>query len=458
MRRNVLLLVIALIAAAAVLTWPSSPGFYLGGIQVNEADHAHWLERLEASGMNSVSVTVYAKQGDWDSSNLWWEDEEPWVVAEMRSASEAGLETVLVLRVALDHAFERNKFFWHGMIMPATDEALEEWLRRYRLFALEWAGIAEREGVDILGIASELNALTSTIQIDELPVLEEYWTNAEKVERENDKLRRHGEGIEQRHLSVRGFDESEDLGTHLDDRAAAHTAWARQVSLLEHDDHLERVNVRRRRIERFWRDLIAEIRGVFSGKLTYAANFDQYELVTFWEALDYISINAYFPLRKLWQPGTPPEGLYPVFEARWAALLRSIRQLSLDNGWGEKPVLFTELGYVYRKDSTIEPWNSTGFSVLPSVEGEKMIVWEDQPIDLEERAMAVRALYYANRLVEGRPLEGILYWKLSTQPYHFDDEPFVLIIHEDAYDPMLEELQRFRRWEPLREARRRLGL
>ncbi len=72
--------------------------------------------------------------------------------------------------------------------------------------------------------------------------------------------------------------------------------------------------------------------------------------------------------------------------------------------------------------------------------------------------MAVRALREANRQVEGRPLEGLLYWKLSTQPYHFDDEPFVLIIHEDAYDPMLEELQRFRRWEPLYEARRRLGL
>ena len=27
-----------------------------------------------------------------------------------------------------------------------------------------------------------------------------------------------------------------------------------------------------------------------------------------------------------------------------------------------------------------------------------------------------------------------------------------------AYDPLLEELRRFRRWEPLREARRRLGL
>jgi len=458
MRRNVLVLMAVLAAAIVVLTRPASPGFYLGGIQVNEPDHAHWLDRLEDSRMNTVSLTVYAKQGDWDSANLWWEDDEPWVVAEMESARKAGLETVLILRVALDHAFERNKFFWHGMILPESDEDLEEWFRRYRQFALKWAATAERQSVDVLAIGSEMNTLTSTIQIDELPGLEEYWTNVEKVARENDKVLRHGEGIEQRHLSVRGFDDSAALDAHLDERSAAHAEWARQVTFLDYDDYLERINARRRRIEGFWRDLISELRGVFSGKLTYAANFDQYEMVTLWDDLDYIAINAYFPLRKLWQPGTTAADLYPVFEVRWAAILRSIRQLALASGWGEKPVLFTELGYVYRKDSTIEPWNATGFSVLPSVSGEKLMVWEDQPIDLDERAMALRALYVANQQVEGHPLEGILYWKLSTQSHHFDDEPFVLIIHEDAYDPLLEELQRFRRWHPIHQARHRLGL
>ena len=94
--------------------------------------------------------------------------------------------------------------------------------------------------------------------------------------------------------------------------------------------------------------------------------------------------------------------------------------------------------------------------MLPSVDGERLVIWEDEPIELVERAMAVRALRRANRSL-GEPLEGILYWKLSTQPYHFDDEPFVLIIHEDAYDPLLAELQAFRRWSPWTEAKRRLG-
>lgn len=455
--RSKLILIPILVALGAALVWPSSGGFYLGGIQVNEPDHAHWVARLEDSGMNTVAVTVYAKQGDWDTETLWWEDEEPWVLAEMRTARRQGLRIVLVLRVALDHAFEHNKFLWHGMIMPESDEALDAWFERYRRFALEWAEIAEREGVSVLAMGSEMNALASTIEVDELPALEEYWTNEEQVERETSRLRRHGESLEPRHLSVRGSEDSENLDRYLDDRSAAHVAWARQVSFLDQENYLERINARRQRLERHWRALIAEMRSVYSGKLTYAANFDQYEQVGFWSDLDYVSINAYFPLRKLWQPGVTPAGLYPVFEARWTAILRSIRETGRRQGWGEKPLFFTELGYVYRKNSTIEPWNATGFSVLPSAEGEKLIVWEDQPIDLEERAMAVRALYRANRIVGGEPLEGILYWKLSTQPYHFDDEPFVLIIHEDAYDPLLKELQRFRRWSPLREAGRRLS-
>ncbi|MDX1643868.1 MAG: hypothetical protein R3244_05860 [Thermoanaerobaculia bacterium] len=449
-----LLLLVLVVAGAAVLAWPTRRDFLLGGIQVNEPDHAHWFDRLEAVGMNTVAVTVYAKQGDWDSANLWWEEEEPWVVSEMRSARREGLETVLVLRVALDHAFGRNKFFWHGMIMPRTDRELDEWFARYRDFVLEWAAVAEAEEVAVLAIGSELNALASTRPVEEIPALEEYWMNADKVAREHARVRRHGEEVDRRHLQVRGFDNSESLDLHLDERAAAHAAWARQVAWAESPDPVAAINRRRARLEAAWLELVAEVRRIYSGRLTYAANFDQYEEVGFWGPLDLVGVNAYFPLRKLWQPAVAAEELYPIFEARWEAILRSILALGERRGWGEKQILFTELGYVYRRNSTIEPWAATGFSVLPSATGEQLVVWEDEPIDLQERALAVRALYHADRAV-GEPLAGILYWKLSTQPYHFDDEPFVLIIHPDARDPLLEELVRFRRWSPWEEIGRR---
>ena len=53
----------------------------------------------------------------------------------------------------------------------------------------------------------------------------------------------------------------------------------------------------------YWRYLIQEVRKVYSGKLTYAANwYQEYERVIFWDDLDYIGIQAYFPLTKKQEP------------------------------------------------------------------------------------------------------------------------------------------------------------
>jgi|GEM_PF-4318219 len=142
-----------------------TPGpFLLGGIQVNEAQLEPWLGALEAAGMNTVAVTDYAHQGDWDSANLWW-DPNPGLLPEIRAAKDRGLHVVLVLRLALDRAFPRNRFLWHGMIMPASDEQLRRWFARYQTFVRAWAEVAEREGIDALMIGSELNALTSTVPV-----------------------------------------------------------------------------------------------------------------------------------------------------------------------------------------------------------------------------------------------------------------------------------------------------
>ena len=68
--------------------------------------------------------------------------------ASAEAARQRGLAVVLVLRVALDHAFHRNKFFWHGMIQPRTEAELSDWFWRYRKFTAKWAAIAEAEGMD----------------------------------------------------------------------------------------------------------------------------------------------------------------------------------------------------------------------------------------------------------------------------------------------------------------------
>ena len=46
----------------------------------------------------------------------------------------------------------------------------------------------------------------------------------------------------------------------------------------------------------YWNQLITKIRAVYKGKLTYAANWDEFEDTPFWGQLDFIGIDAYFPL------------------------------------------------------------------------------------------------------------------------------------------------------------------
>ena len=54
----------------------------------------------------------------------------------------------------------------------------------------------------------------------------------------------------------------------------------------------------------FWNDLIKKVREVYTGKITYAANWDEYAKTPFWSELDFIGVNAYFPLCERENPTT----------------------------------------------------------------------------------------------------------------------------------------------------------
>lgn len=97
-----------------------------------------------------------------------------------------------------------------------------------------------------------------------------------------------------------------------------------------------------------WRSLITEIRQVYHGQLTYAANwFEAFEQIQFWDALDFIGIQAYFPLS---------QELSPTIEqlnAGWQSHFDKI--LAVQQRY-QKPVIFTEIGYRSTEDAAIEPW------------------------------------------------------------------------------------------------------
>lgn len=97
-----------------------------------------------------------------------------------------------------------------------------------------------------------------------------------------------------------------------------------------------------------WRNIIQKIREVYGGKLIYAANFhDEFEKVQFWDELDYIGIQGYFPLASLNKPSL--ETLKKGWEKPMAALLAVYKKFS-------RPIIFTEVGYRSSEDAAIEPW------------------------------------------------------------------------------------------------------
>lgn len=418
--------------------------FYLGGIQVNEPNHQHWAQSLQQAGMNTVSITVYAKQGDWDSDDLWWEAEEPSVLREIRAAKQAGLQVVLILRIALDEAFARNRFLWHGMVLPKSEVELHSWFEKYADFVEKWAKISAEEGVDLLGVGSEMNALSGTLPLARKAMRRSYrnWFLYHRLYTE--RLLKFEEEVDQKHLWVRGSDNFPDLETFLDARFEANMAWGRQVYLRGKNRRIARMNERRAQLDGLWRGVIARARAVYDGTLTYAANFDNFHEVGFWDALDIIGINAYFPLRDLPRKAADTTRMRQQFDASWQKVLHAITEFKTTHGLGSKPMMFTELGYTFRRNSTVEPWAHSEFSLIRDRMRDHLVIWREQPVDYLERSLAIDAF---RRQVSSMPdlrFSGLLFWKLSTNAQHESIEPFMLHIGPNSQDPLLSVLRRFK--------------
>jgi len=99
--------------------------------------------------------------------------------------------------------------------------------------------------------------------------------------------------------------------------------------------------------EKDWRQIISRIREVYKGKLTYAANWDIYDQIPFWDDLDYIGIQAYFPLA---EKEFPSEN---QITQGWDRVYQEIIPFA-DNL--NKQIIFTEIGYDVSVNAAKEPW------------------------------------------------------------------------------------------------------
>lgn len=119
----------------------------------------------------------------------------------------------------------------------------------------------------------------------------------------------------------------------------------------------------------YWKKLIGEIRKEYSGKLTYAANWDEYPRVPFWEQLDFMGIDAYFPLSEEKSPSIEQ------LKQGWQKWKTAISELADQK---KRPVLFTEYGYRSMDYTAKKPW---------------LVDHNEEKVNLEAQVNATKAIF-----------------------------------------------------------------
>lgn len=99
----------------------------------------------------------------------------------------------------------------------------------------------------------------------------------------------------------------------------------------------------------YWKELIKKVKAVYKGKLTYASNWDEYKRVPFWDQMDYVGVDAYFPLSEMQTPTV--ENVIDGWRW-WKGELAAFSKLH------DKKILFTEWGYRSVDFTAKEPWTS----------------------------------------------------------------------------------------------------
>jgi len=111
-----------------------------------------------------------------------------------------------------------------------------------------------------------------------------------------------------------------------------------------------------------WRKVIAGTRARFPGRLTFAANhLAGARQIEFWDALDYVGIDAYMPLATA-DPNPTVEALVAAwnqFTDEHGVTHRYVDEIATLRRQTGRPVLFTELGYRSAPGTAARPWEWT---------------------------------------------------------------------------------------------------
>jgi len=141
-----------------------------------------------------------------------------------------------------------------------------------------------------------------------------------------------------------------------------------------------------------WRDVITGTGGItsiYTGSLVYAANHTYTNTVMFWDAVDYIGIDAYYAL------ATTSTATVDDFKLGWTAPISFLADLA--DEW-DKDIIFTEIGYRSIDGAGMAPWAYEG----------------NPPLDLQEQTDLYQAFF---EVVYPQPwLAGVYWWNWEPKP------------------------------------------
>lgn len=263
-------------------------------------DYHSDLIELKKWGVNSILLTVNWYQQDIRANeieprpdpsldNSTPPDEQ--LVALVERAHALGMKVMLFPYLRFDL---RGPKEWRGVLAPTN---FQVWSKNYERFILHYAELAQRHGVELLSVGSELGS--------------------------------------------------------LEEKRA------------------------------FWVGLIEKVRGKYSGKLLYSANWDHYTHPVFWDQLDYIGLTSYHKLAE----GTRPSDRELL--QNWMDV--KTRILSFKEKYHPKLIL-TEVGYPSVDGTANAPWN----------------YFSTTQVDTEEQAQCYRAFIEAWN--GSHELEGVFWW------------------------------------------------
>lgn len=138
--------------------------------------------------------------------------------------------------------------------------------------------------------------------------------------------------------------------------------------------------------------ILRDVRRIYSGLLTYSANWDDVDDTLILGELDLIGINAFYPLAD--KDGAGRDALMAGGKRVTEGLERLARQ------W-QKPVVLTEIGYTTRTDPAVRPWEWP--------DGMK-----DVKVDEEAQAQAYEAIIAP--LLDSRVTAGFFVWRYYADP------------------------------------------